>query len=132
MKPPKQRQRSTKDRVVVPTPDGIILDEIAKVVRYTGSVYHKTTASFTGQIPRPRPDATICPDELAGRQADIQKWLRNAILNGHFGADWRQGFPHHVWHREGDTIFEASITNTGLGEYHGYPLESDAEVRGLP
>ena len=131
MKKPTQRNRSKKDRAVALAPVGTNLEIVAAKVRYTGSPYHKDVQSFAGLVPQPRPDASICPRELAMNQDAIQKWLKKAIKDGQFGADWRQELPHHVWHREGGVIYEASLTNSATGEYHGYPLEADAIVRGL-
>ena len=131
MKRPQPRKRSKKDRAVAPPPAGVNLQDVAARVRYTGSPYHKDAPSFAGALPQPRPDATICPAELATRQAEIQEWLQRAIRHGQCGADWRQGLPHHVWHREEAILYEACLTNPRTGEYHGYPLEPDALVRGL-
>lgn len=120
-----------KGRVIAPPPAGVMLGEIAERVHYTGSPYHKDTPSFAGPVPTPRPDASICPRALAGARDQINRWLQTAVRNGQFAADWRQNFPHIVWHREGDVIYEACLTNSGTGEYHGYPLEPDHTVRGL-
>ena len=130
MKPPKQRHRSTKDRAISPPPPEVLLSEVATSVQYTGSPYHKRIPSFAGP-PSFRPDASICPNKLATRQDDIEQWLKRAVEAGHCGGDWKQGFPHHVWHREGEILYEGCLTNPGNGEYHGYPLEPDAVVRGL-
>ena len=32
-------------------------------------------------------------------------------------------FPSVVWYRDGETIFEARLTNRVSGEYHGYAPE---------
>jgi hypothetical protein len=53
--------------------------------------------------------------------------LRNAILSGYVSADWRGGFPRYVWHREGELVYEAFLTNQNQGHYKAYPLETQAE-----
>ena len=40
-------------------------------------------------------------------------------------------FPSVVWYRDGETIFEARLTNRVSGEYHGYALRSGQTVTGL-
>lgn len=72
----------------------------------------------------------MCPRGLANARDRIEQWLRQAIMDGHCGT-WRGGFPQYVWHREGDTIYEARQGSPGSGEYHGYPLEGQQTVRGL-
>jgi hypothetical protein len=100
--------------------------------RYVGSQYHKDLPSFAGQAIRPLPDREVCPRHLALRQADIQRWLAEAIAHGHFSAYWEGGFPRYVWHRDGDVVYAARLTNRGGGEYKGFPLLPDEKVRGLP
>jgi hypothetical protein len=34
-------------------------------------------------------------------------------------------FPRYVWHRDGEHFFEGRLTNHVLGEYKGYPIDSD-------
>lgn len=131
MKRPERKRPSKKDRAVSPPPANVDLSQVAAKARYTGSVYHKDSPSFAGSAPRPRPVASICPRELSQQQAQVQAWLKAAILAGNFGYDWRQEFPHHVWHRVGTVVYEACLTNSGNGEYHGYPLEPDDIVEGL-
>lgn len=116
---------------MAPPPPGVDLRAVALRATYTGSPFQKNTPSFAGRIGRPRPDANICPRDLAWRREDVEAWLRAGIARGACGA-FRGDFPQHVWHREGDVVYEAFLTNQGNGEYHGYPLEEYETVRGLP
>ena len=113
-------------------PSTVNLPAVAARVTYVGSPYHKDAPSFAGRVPRPRPDASICPRHLASRRADIQKWLADSILLGYCGALWEGSFPRYVWHREGHVVYEARLIDSARGEYKGYPLEADEKVRGLP
>ncbi len=36
---------------------------------------------------------------------------------------WENGYPRYVWYLDEDVLYEARLTNSGNGEYHGYPLE---------
>lgn len=127
---PTRRRDNPKARQVRVPPEDVVLAEVAEQVRYVGSRYHKDTPSFAGVTRAPRPDASICPRELANELDRVQGWLRQAIMAGRCGV-WEQGFPRYVWHREGDIVFEARQGSAGSGEYHGYPLEAWQTVRGL-
>lgn len=132
MRAPRRKRNNPKHLAVGAAPPDTVLAAVADRSRYVGSMYHKDIPSFAGQVPRPRPDASICPRHLAWRQADILVWLQNAIRVGNFGSFWEDGFPRYVWHREGAVTFEARLMSTQKGEYKGYPLEADEIVRGLP
>lgn len=82
-------------------------------------------------MPVRRPDASLCPSELADCRDLVEQWLRAAVLGGRTGK-WEGGFPRYVWHREGDIVFEAKQGSPGSGDYHGYPLDSWQTVRGFP
>lgn len=65
---------------------------------------------------RARADATICDRSIAGRLADIDRWLKAAIRAGQFSDFWdHDHFPRYVWHREGERVFEARVVNPGDG-----------------
>jgi hypothetical protein len=38
-------------------------------------------------------------------------------------------FPRYVWKRVGGRVYEARLSNSGLGQYKGYPIE-DFEAPG--
>ncbi|MEI6389004.1 MAG: hypothetical protein WCQ50_20535 [Spirochaetota bacterium] len=82
-------------------------------------------------MPRPRPDASLCPRNLAYRQGDVQRWLREGITAGNFSDYWIKGFPKYVWYKEEGIVFEGQLMDPATGTYKGYPLESDEVVRGL-
>lgn len=129
MRKPRRQRDNPKARKVVPPPRGADLAQVAAACHYVGSVYHKDRPGFAG-TPHRRPDASLCPGGLAKRQGRIEGWLREAVRVGRTGA-WDGGFPRYVWHREGDTVFEACQGPPGSGAYHGYPLEPWQHVRGL-
>ena len=129
MNKPSRQRGNPKARKIVAPPLGTDLACVAASCRYVGSPYHKDGPSSAG-TPRRRPDASICPSTLADKQPDIEQWLRQAVRAGQVGP-WDGGFPRYVWHREGDTIFEARQGSPGSGEYHGYPLTPQQHVQGL-
>jgi hypothetical protein len=113
MKRPQYRRNNPKHRAVGAAPGGVGIAQVAEAAVYAGSVNHKDHPSFAGNPPRPRPDASICPRNLAGMQPQIQLWLSDAIRQGHFGGLWENGFPRYVWHREQGVIFEARHIGQG-------------------
>lgn len=115
-----------------PPPPDTDLQQVARSCRYVGSPYHKDGVSFAGPS-RLRPDASICPRELTNNRDRVEAWLRQAVEAGHAGG-WAKGYPRYVWHRDqdGETIYEARQGSPGSGEYHGYPLQPQHDVQGLP
>ncbi|WP_291322839.1 hypothetical protein [Desulfonatronospira sp.] len=105
--------------------------ELAAKVSYVGSPEHKDTPSFAGPQPKPRPDASICDRDLAERQEQLTEWLRAAIEQGAFGELMEGEFPRYVWCKDGDTVYEARLVNSGQGTYKGYPLLQDEWPAGL-
>jgi len=101
------RQRKNPGRLSVgQAPVDTDIGTVASHAFYRGSPYHKDTPSFVENMPRPRPDASVCPRDLAYRQEDVQRWLREGIAAGNFSDYWVRGFPKYVWHREGVVVFE--------------------------
>lgn len=126
--PVRQRHRP---REICPAPAGIDLRAVATRVTYAGSVEHKDTPSPAGW-PRPRADAAICDRGLATDCfVRVTAWLKKAIMLGNVGAPWEDGLPRYAWHREGDTVYEARLSNRNIGAYKGYPLEPEEQPRGL-
>lgn len=119
------RQRTPPTRSFGQAPKSVDVVAIANRIRYVGSPEHKNETTFAGS-PRPRSDASICDRALNGRLADINTWLRDAVIAGQFSELWDQGaFPRYVWHREGGDVYEARLVNAGSGEYKGYKLNRD-------
>jgi hypothetical protein len=50
---------------------------------------------------------------------------------GNTGDLWEGDFPRYVWCQHEDVIYEGRLSNPGLGQYKGYPLEADEHVEGL-
>lgn len=111
-------------------PEGVVPADVAERCRHVGSPYHKDVPSFAGTTRAPRPDASICPRDLAQARELVEGWLRAAVLAGQHGV-WEQEFPRYIWYREGGIIYEARQGSPGSGEYHGYPLEPWQTVQGL-
>jgi hypothetical protein len=94
--------------------------EASSRARYTGSPYHRSSAR-EGPMAQRVGLTSRCPPSWTNIEAT--RVLRLAITEGHVSPIWEKGFPRHVWHLDGDVLYEARLTNSGNGEYHGYPLE---------
>ena len=126
MRAPRRRRPRKREVYVAPNTD---LESVADRVTYEGSPEHKDIVSFAGR-PRPRGDASLCPRDIVDVTV-VTDWLRSAIRRGATGAPWEGDFPRYVWHKEGDTVFEARLVNRGNGSYKGYPLNGDEWSPGI-
>ena len=125
MRQPTRYRDNPKARRTRPPPDDVDVVVVAENCRYVGSPYHASGSSF-----RRRPTATVCPACLSDDLCRVEEWLRASVRAGRTGA-WERGFSKYVWHREGETVYEARQGAPGSGEYHGYPLQPAQHVRGI-
>ncbi len=121
--------RSNRARPARPSKEQ--LQELSRRATCVGGPEHEDRPSPAGPVPRPRPDASICPLATAGEFRRAQGWLRRAIAAGRVRGPHENGWPRDAYHREGDTIFEARLTNREKGEYKGYPIEPDQLPAGI-
>jgi hypothetical protein len=90
------------------------LAKIATEVSYIISTEHKDylTSAGPGNL---RSDATACPRGLDFTQ--VEDWLKQAVGAGNVSAVLDGDFPRYVWKKVGDQIYEARLSNAGLGQY---------------
>jgi len=102
-------------------PDGVgTPDDVAAQVRYTGSPLHKTYPSPAGP-PALRADEAKCDQYAEEQWPRLLDVLRRAIRAGCVG-DFRGAFPERAWAWINGVLHEARLTNEGMGEYHGFPV----------
>jgi hypothetical protein len=119
------RRRPRKDERLSPSSQ-IDLEEMADKVSYIISSEHKDYLTSAG--PRNlRSDASACPRNL--NFDEVLEWLRSAVREGSVSAALEGGFPRYVWRRVEGRVYEGRLSNSGLGEYKGYPIE-DFEAPG--
>ena len=124
------KRRRPRRRELVHPPSGVDLAAVAARAHYVGSGEHKSFPSFAG-APALRADASKCDPSLADA-AELTGWLREAILAGQVGEPLESNsFPRYVWVVRGDTCYEGRLVNAELGQYKGYPLESNEWPEGL-
>ena len=128
MRAPKRRRPLL--RKITSPPPGIRLQKVAGKVRYVGSPEHKLAPTSAG-MPRPRADASICDQRVSSMFVTVNKWLKRAVSKGVVGGPWEGKFPRYAWYKDGDTVYEARLTNQGSGEYKGFPLRRDEWPEGI-
>jgi hypothetical protein len=117
------RHRPRKLDRLVPGP-GIDLAAMAEKVTYVISTEHKDYLTSAGPG-RLRSDATACPRGLDFD--NVLKWLREAVRECNLTADMDGEFPRYAWRRIDGQVYEARLSNAGLGQYKGYPIQ-DSEA----
>jgi hypothetical protein len=119
------RRRPRRDERLLPGPE-TDLAAMAEKVTYVISSEHKDylTSAGPGNL---RSDASACPRGLDFDE--ICTWLRSAIRDGAVSAALEGDYPRYAWKRVGERVYEARLSNSGLGEYKGYPIE-DYEAPG--
>lgn len=120
-----RRKRPRKDDRFAPGP-ATDLDALAGKVSYIVSTEHKDymTSAGPGNLRR---DASACPRGLDFEE--VLGWLRAAVREGAVSASLEGDFPRYAWKRIGTQVYEARLSNAGLGQYKGYPIE-DQEAPG--
>jgi hypothetical protein len=120
-----RRHRPRKDERLTPGSQ-TDLAALAGKVAYVISAEHKDylTTAGPGNL---RSDASACPRGLDFD--DVAAWLREAVTEGSVSAALEGEFPRYVWKRVGDQVYEARLSNSGLGQYKGYPIK-DYEAPG--
>ena len=102
------------------------LTALAAKVSYVISPEHKDYLTAAG-IGRLRSDATPCPRGLDFDE--VLSWLRAAFGAGNVSADLDGVFPKYAWARVDGRVYEARLSNSGLGQYKGYPITDDEAPR---
>jgi hypothetical protein len=127
MRAPK-RKRPRQDERLQP---GLHIDlaEMSEKVSYVISREHKDylTSAGPGNL---RSDASACPRGLNFDQ--VESWLKDAVRDGAVSALLDSDFPRYVWKRVDGKVYEARLSNAGLGQYKGYPIEDHEAPGWLP
>jgi hypothetical protein len=123
-----RRHRPRKEEQLVPG-TGMNLAAMAEEVTYVISPEHKDylTSAGPGNL---RSDASACPRGLDF--AKVLEWLRSAIREGTVSAALDGDFPRYAWKRVEGQVYEARLSNAGLGGYKGYPIEDHEAPGWLP
>jgi hypothetical protein len=112
--------RMGKPKRIHQNPDSKLIAQAAATAVYSPSEFHCPGVKGQPAKFRLKP-ASICPKRWS--DDDATRALREAIARGDVSDAWEEGFPRYVWHRDGNTLYEARHTRGPGGSYHAYPIE---------
>jgi len=124
-----QKRSKTKKKTVIASADEIeldILEQMAKDARYRPSPYHKSNPAAWGLpgLSQRRPDKTVCEGSGITCSRDAIELLKTGIRCGMVSKQKRGNWPQNVWAVDAEGyVYEAQLSNSGTGEYHGYPMK---------
>ena len=100
-------------------------------VRYVGSGHHKRRpADYGFERTNPRPTKSLCDASRTIRLAEANGLLTAGISKGMTSRLLENGLPKFVWSvSNAGEAFEAKAHPNTPGEYHGYPLEPEDDMR---
>lgn len=107
------------------------IDALTARARYVGSGHHKRNPLDYGfERTSPRPTKTLCDAKRMIKLAEAQALLAAGIKKGMISRPMEDGLPKYVWCvSEAGEAFEAKTHPNTPGQYHGYPLEAEDNMR---
>lgn len=113
------------------TLDEVFLQSLSERARYVGSGHHKRhPADYGFGRTSPVPTKSLCDAVGPVLLSQAQTWLQQGIMRGMVSAPAADGFPKYIWCVADDgRVFEAKTHPNTPGQYHGYPLENEDEMR---
>lgn len=100
-------------------------------VRYVGSGHHKRNPLDYGlERTNPRPTKSLCDANRSIKFAEAEALLKAGIKKAMASRLREDGLPKYIWSvSESGEAFEAKTHPNTLGQYHGYPLEAEDDMR---
>ena len=104
---------------------------LAEAAKYTGSGHHKRSpADYGFERTNPRPTKSLCDLLRVVTLAEAQTMLRKGIICEMFSDFFFGQYPKFVWCVDcNGEVYEAKTAQAAPGEYHGYRLEEDDDMR---
>ena len=112
------------------TPDE--LERFAQGAIYRSNRNHKRKM-FDGSagLARLDLDKTLCDGTGTNTRKASENLLREAFRRGMVSQQVRQTWPQNVWAvDESGEVYQANLTNSATGEYHGFPIRSEGRFLG--
>lgn len=136
MRRPQKRSKTKKKTAVASEVeyDKDTLEQMARDARYRPSPYHKSNPAAWGLtgLSQHRPDKTVCEGSGVTSCRDAAELLKLGILCGMVSKQKRKNWPRNVWAVDtAGIVYEAQLSNSGLGEYHGYPMTDGDRIADL-
>jgi hypothetical protein len=112
-------------------PETGIREKLAAVVKYTGSGHHKRNPADYGlERTNPRPTKSLCDAAGSLPLSVALGLLREGVLKAMISAPAEDGFPKYIGSVSPEgVVYEAKTHPNTPGEYHGYPLENEDDMR---
>lgn len=106
-------------------------EQLAARVRYVGSGHHKRSpADYGMDRTSPRPTKSLCDAAKLVTLDEARRLLREGILRAMVSPLGNDSFPKYVWSVADDgEVYEAKTHPNTPGQYHGYPLEAEDDMR---
>ena len=100
-------------------------------VRYVGSGHHKRNPLDYGfERTNPRPTKSLCDASRPIKLAEADELLKAGIKKGMVSRLGDDGLPKYIWSvSDYGEAFEAKTHPNTPGQYHGYPLEAEDDMR---
>lgn len=107
------------------------LERLAARVQYVGSGHHKRyPANYGFDRTNPVPTKSLCDLTGSVLLAEAQAWLVAGIMRAMISEPLADGFPKFIWCVANDgRVFEAKTHPSTPGQYHGYPLEGEDDMK---
>lgn len=107
------------------------LDTLAERARYGPNRHHKRKM-FDGCAGSARLDKTLCDGAWANTQQKSEALLREGIRRGMISEQTHNAWPQNVWAvDQQNEVYQANLTNSGTGEYHGFPIRGEGSFLSL-
>ena len=103
---------------------------LARKVKYVGSGHHKRSpADYGFDRTSPRPTKSLCDVQRVITLAEARLLIERGIAHGMVSPVNEGEFPKFIWCVDDlGEVYEANIGRPG--EYHGYRLEEEDDMRG--
>ena len=107
------------------------LSRLSHLVKYVGSGHHKRYAADYGfGRTNPVPTKSLCDAVVPVLMAQAQAWLMQGVMLAMISEPAANGFPKFIWCVANDgRVFEAKTHPSTPGQYHGYPLEGEDDMK---
>lgn len=107
------------------------VDSLKRGVHYIGSGHHKRNpADYGFDRANPRPTKSLCDANRVIAQAEAQKLIMDGISRRMFSSPLEDGWPKYIWSvSDNGEVFEAKTHPNTPGQYHGYPLADEDDMR---
>lgn len=129
----RSRSGNNPKRRIIPSVDldANAREQLTARVRYVGSGHHKRNpASYSMDRTNPRPTKSLCDAAKHVALDEAQRLLREGILRVMVSPLGNDGFPKYIWSVADDgEVYEAKTHPNTPGQYHGYPLEGEDDMR---